>query len=64
MNILQFTDTHLFKDETGRLCGMNTADSLAAVVEAASNPGIGRPTLISPPAICRKTKPTNRTVVF
>ena len=33
-NILQFTDCHLFKDETPRSCrGMNTADSFAAVAE-------------------------------
>jgi Icc protein len=35
MNILQFTDCHLFKDDAARLCGMDTAASLNAVVKSA-----------------------------
>ena len=35
MKILQFTDAHLFKDESARLCGMNTNESLRAVVKSA-----------------------------
>jgi Icc protein len=35
MKIVQFTDSHLFKDERARLCGMNTTDSLKAVLSEA-----------------------------
>lgn len=32
LRVLQFTDTHLFSDAAKKLCGMNTNDSLAAVL--------------------------------
>lgn len=35
MNIIQFTDCHLFKDEKAKLCGVDTAKSFAAVLEEA-----------------------------
>lgn len=35
MKVLQFTDTHLFAKPSQTLCGMNTADSLAAVLALA-----------------------------
>ncbi len=35
LKVLQFTDTHLFAKPTGALCGMNTADSLSAVLDFA-----------------------------
>jgi 3',5'-cyclic-AMP phosphodiesterase len=35
IRIFQFTDTHLFADNRGDLCGLNTAESLELVVESA-----------------------------
>lgn len=35
MKIIQFTDTHLFAKPTQALCGMNTSQSLAAVLDLA-----------------------------
>jgi Icc protein len=46
MKVLQFTDAHLFKDDKGRLCGMNTDASLRAVVAAAKDSPHWPPDLI------------------
>jgi Icc protein len=37
MKVLQFTDLHLFKNDSGRLCGLDTAASLAACVADAQS---------------------------
>jgi len=39
IRLVQFTDTHLFADRTGRLCGLDTADSLAKVLALARTDG-------------------------
>jgi Icc protein len=45
INVLQITDTHLFADSDGRLLGLNTEQSLQAVMQAAL-PGRPSPDLV------------------